>query len=100
LKLGKGKPDIGIYISILQVIIRNIQKLKNTTLEDSRMVSDNVNQLRDPRLTHCTLDMSDTYLLKVLWHFIYSTNTSHDYYKTIWKVDMVAYPGDKFLSFD
>jgi len=80
--------------------MRNIQDLKNATLEDSGMVSDNVDRLRNPEPTCCTLDMLDAHLVKALQHFIYSTDTSCDHYETIQKVNMAAYPDDKFLSFD
>ena len=59
-----------------------------------------IDQLRDPESARDTLDMSDTHLVKALQHFIYLTNSSHDHYDTIRKVDMAAYPGDNFLSFD
>lgn len=100
LELGEGEPDTGIYIPTLQVTMRNIRELKNATLEDSGMASDDVDRLRDPGPTRCTLDMSDTHLVKALRHFIYSTDTSRDHYETIRKVNMAAYPGDEFLSFD
>jgi hypothetical protein len=65
------------------------------------MAPADIDWLRDPEpAAWCNLDMSDTHLMKVLWHFIYLMDTSHDHYETIQKVDMVAYPGDEFLSFD
>jgi hypothetical protein len=80
--------------------MKNIQALKNVTLEEGGMAPDDVDRLRDPELAHCILDMSDTHLLKSLQHFIYSTDTFRDHHETVRKVNMVAYPGDKFLSFD
>jgi hypothetical protein len=100
LELESDEPDTGIYIPALQVTMRNIQILKNATLEDGAMAPDDVERLRDPKATCCTLDMSDTHLVKVLRHFIYSTDTSRAHYETIRKVDMAAYPDNEFLSFD
>ncbi|KAF8223601.1 hypothetical protein L208DRAFT_1316134, partial [Tricholoma matsutake] len=84
----------------LQITLTNIQALKNATLEDGGMDPEDIDWLRDPELARDTLDMSDTHLVKALRHFIYSTNSSRDHYDTIRKVDMAAYPGDDFLSFD
>ena len=101
LELEEGKMDTGIYIPALQVTTKNIQALKNATLEESGMAPTDIEWLRDPEpAARCNLDMSDTHLVKALRHFIYSTDTSHNHYETIRKVDMAAYPGDKFLSFD
>ena len=83
LELDKGELDTGIYIPALQVTMKNIQALKNATLEESRMAPDDVDCLRDPEPAHCTLDMSDTHLVKALRHFIHSTDTSRDHYETI-----------------
>ena len=100
LELDEGELDTGIYIPALQVTMKNIQALKNARLEESGMAPDDVDRLRDPEPTRCTLDMSDTHLVKALRHFIHSTDTSRDHYETIRKIDMAAYPGDEFLSFD
>jgi len=100
LELDEGEPDTGIYVPALQITMNNIQALKNATLDKSDMAPDDVNWLRDPQPVFCSLDMSDTHLIKSLWHFIYSTDMSHDHYKMIHKVNMAAYPDDKFLSFD
>lgn len=100
LELEESEPDTGTYIPALQVTMKNINALKSATLEESGMAPDDVEQLRDPEQTRCTLDMSDTHLVKVLRHFMYLTDTSRDHYETIRKVDMAAYPGDNFLSFD
>ena len=64
------------------------------------MAPDDIDRLRDPESACCTLDMSDVHLVKALQHFIYSTATPRDQYETIRKVNMTAYPDDKFLSFD
>ena len=64
------------------------------------MDPEDIDWLRDPESACDTLDMSDTHLVKALQHFIYSTNSSCDHYDTIRKVNMAAYPGDDFLSFD
>jgi hypothetical protein len=98
--VGEGELETGIYIPVLQATMNNIQALKNARLEESGMAPDDVDRLRDPEPARCTLDMSDTHLVKALRHFIYSTDTSRDHYETIRKVDMAAYPGDEFLSFD
>lgn len=100
LELEEGEPDTGTYIPALQVTMKNIHALKSATLEESGMAPDNIEQLRDPEQTRCSLDMSDTHLVKALRHFIYSTDTSCNHYEIIRKVDMAAYPGDDFLSFD
>ena len=100
LAVDEGELETGIYIPALQATINNIHALKNARLEESRVATDEVDRLRDPESAHCTLDMSDTHLVKALRHFIYSTDTSRDHYETIRKVDMAAYPGDEFLSFD
>jgi Transposase family tnp2 len=100
LELDEGEPDTRIYIPALQITMNNIQALKNATLDASGMAPDDVNQLRDPQLAFCGLDMSDTHLIKSLQHFIYSTDMSHDHYETICKVNMTAYPDDEFLLFD
>jgi hypothetical protein len=92
--------DIGIYIPALQITMNNIQALKNATLEESGMAPDDIDRLRDPQPAFCSLDMSDTHLIKSLRHFIYSTDTSRDHYETIRKVNMAAYPDDEFLSFN
>ena len=95
-----GDLNTGIYIPALQVTMTNIQALKDATLENGGMAAEDVDWLRDSGSTRCTLDMSDTHLIKALRHFIHSTDTSRDHYETIRKVDMAAYPGDDFLSFD
>jgi hypothetical protein len=100
LELEEGELDTGIYIPALQVTMKNIQALKNASLEDSGMAPDDINRLRDPKSAHCALDMLDTHLMKALRHFIYSTDTSRNHYETIRKVNMAAYPDDEFLSFD
>jgi len=96
----EGKPDTGIYIPALQVMMNNIQALKNVTLDKSGMAPDDIDWLRDPLPSFCHLDMLDTHLVKSLWHFIYSTDMSCNHYETIHKVNMAAYPDDEFLSFD
>jgi hypothetical protein len=96
----EGEWDTGIYIPALQVTTENIHALKNATLEEGGMEPDKINRLRNPDLARCSLDMSDTHLVKALRHFIHSTDTSRDHYETIRKVDMAAYPGNEFLSFD
>jgi hypothetical protein len=84
LKLKEGELDAGIYISALQVTMKNIKALKNATLEEGGMAPADIDQLRDPQpAAWCNLDMSDTHLVKALWHFIYSMDTSHDHYETI-----------------
>ena len=100
LDLEEGELETGIYIPALQVTMKNIQALKNATLEEGGMSPDEIDRLRDPAPARCSLDMSDTHLVKALRHFIYSTNTSRDHYETIRKVDMAAHPDDEFLSFD
>jgi hypothetical protein len=80
--------------------MKNILALKNATLKEGGMDLDEIGRLRDPDLARHTLDMSDTHLVKALRHFVHSTGTSRDHYETIRKVDMAAYPGDEFLSFD
>ena len=80
--------------------MNNIQALRNATLEESGMAPDDVVRLRDPQPAFCGLDMSDTHLIKSLWHFLYSTDTLRDHYEVICKVNMAAYPNDEFLSFD
>jgi hypothetical protein len=83
LESEEGEADTGIYIPALQVTMKNIQVLKNATLEEGGMAPNDVDWLRDPELAHCILDMSDTHLLKSLRHFIYSTDTSRDHYETV-----------------
>jgi hypothetical protein len=83
LAVDKGELETGIYIPALQATINNIHALKNARLEESRVATDEVDRLRDPESAHCTLDMSDTHLVKALRHFIYSTDTSRDHYETI-----------------
>jgi hypothetical protein len=84
LELEEGKLDTGIYIPALQVMMKNIQALKNATLEEGRMAPADIDQLRDPEpAAWCNLDMSDTHLVKAPWHFIYLTDTSCDHYETI-----------------
>jgi hypothetical protein len=101
LELEEGEIDTGIYIPALQVTMKNIQALKNATLEEGRMAPADIDWLRDPEpAAWCNLDMSDTHLMEALWHFIYLMDTSCDHHETIQKVDMAAYPGDEFLSFD
>ena len=70
LELEEGELDTGIYIPALQVTMKNIQALKNASLEDSGMAPNDINRLRDPESAHCALDMSDTHLVKALRHFI------------------------------
>jgi hypothetical protein len=83
LEVDKGEPDTGIYIPALQVMMKNIQALKDATLEDSGMTPADIDQLKDPQPASGNLDMSDTHLVKVLQHFIYSMDTSHNHYETI-----------------
>jgi hypothetical protein len=78
----------------------NIQTLKNATLEESGMAPEDIDQLRDPESAHGALDLLDTHLVKALRHFNFSSDTSRNHYETIRKVNMAAYPGNKFLSFD
>jgi Transposase family tnp2 len=80
--------------------MKNIQGLKNATLDEGGMAPEDVDRLRDPGTARCTLDMSSTHLVKALRHFIYSTDTSRNHYEIIRKIDMATYPGDEFLSFD
>jgi hypothetical protein len=80
--------------------MKNIHALKNATLEEGGMAPDDIDRLRDPESTRCTLDMSDTHLVKTLRHFVYSADTSREHYEIIRKVNMAAYPDDDFLSFD
>ncbi|KAF8229219.1 hypothetical protein L208DRAFT_1079798, partial [Tricholoma matsutake] len=87
-------------IPALQITMNNIQALKNTTLDGSGMAPDDIDRLRDPQPAFCGLDMLDTHLIKSLWHFIYSMDTSCNHNEMIHKVNMTAYPDDKFLSFD
>jgi len=96
----EGEPDTGIYISAPQITMNNIQALKYATLDESGMAPDDVDQLRDPQPAFCSLDMSDTHLIKSLQHFIYSTDMTCNHYEMIHKVNMAAYPDDQFLSFD
>jgi hypothetical protein len=100
LDLEDDEPATGIYIPSLLVTTKNIQKLKDATLEQTGMGSEDLDRLRNAGAAHYTLDMLDTHLVKVLRHFIYSTDTSCHHYETIQKIDMVAYPGNNFLSFD
>ena len=100
LEFEEGEQDTGTSLPDLQITLTNIQALKNATLEDGGMDPEDIDRLRDPESARDTLDMSDTHLVKALRHFIYSTNSSRDHYDTIRKVDMAAYPGDDFLSFD
>ena len=101
LPLDEGEPvETGIYIPALQITMNNIQALKNATLNRSGMAPEDIDWLRDPQPAFCGLDMSDTHLIKSLQHFIYSTDTSCDCYKIIHKINMAAYPDDKFLLFD
>jgi hypothetical protein len=64
-------------------MMKNIQALKNATLEEGGMSPDEIDQLKNPASACCSLDMLDTHLMKELQYFIYLTNTSRDYYETI-----------------
>jgi hypothetical protein len=64
LELDDAELDTIIYVPALQVTIKNIQALKSARLKESGMGPDNVDQLRDPAPACCTLDMSNTHLVK------------------------------------
>ena len=100
LELEADETDTGIYIPALQVTMKNIQALKNATLDEGGMAPEDIERLREPEGARHTLDMSDAHLVKALRHFIHSTSTSRDHYETIRRIDMATYPGDEFLSFD
>ena len=62
----EGEANIGIYIPTLQVIMKNIQALKDVTLKEGRMGLGDINCLKDPKQACFILDMLDIHLVKVL----------------------------------
>ncbi|KAH8979255.1 hypothetical protein EDB92DRAFT_1778286, partial [Lactarius akahatsu] len=86
-----------IHLPDLQTTQRFIQLLGAATLENSAMLPEDIESLRDPG----PVDLEESSpLLRSLRHFINNANSSRAHYDNIREIELLDNPAGVFLSFD
>lgn len=91
-------PGEVIHLPKLETTQRFLDALRNSSIEDSGMLPDDIESLRNPSPV---LDLADpSPLLRSLRHFINNAGSSRAHYDNVREIELLHNPSDAILSFD